>query len=42
MGGVILNLAVPNAVKYWRGSQGTTFDFQEKNISLEVKSSIKR
>ena len=31
----------PNAVKYWRGSQGTTFDFQEKNISLEVKSSIK-
>jgi hypothetical protein len=31
----------PNTVKFWRGSEGTTFDFQEKNISLEIKSSVK-
>jgi len=31
----------PDTVKFWRGSEGTTFDFQEKKISLEVKSSIK-
>jgi len=31
----------PNIITFWKGSQGTTFDFQQKNMSLEVKSSVK-
>jgi hypothetical protein len=40
-GELYLILQFPNTINFWKGSQGTTFDFQDKNISLEVKSSIK-
>jgi len=40
-GELLLISKFPEIVSYWKGSQGTTFDFQEKGISVEVKSSIK-
>jgi hypothetical protein len=32
---------LPSLLTYWKGSEGTTFDFQEKGISLEIKASQK-
>ena len=32
---------IPNLWQFWRGTEGTTFDFQDKGISLEVKTSMR-
>ena len=32
--------AIPSLWRFWRGTEGTTFDFQDKGISLEVKTSL--
>ena len=32
--------AIPSLWQFWRGTEGTTFDFQDKGISLEVKTSL--